>query len=103
MKDKYRNRSILKWASRCPKCMMCGGFNDGTVVAAHSNQLRDGKGKGTKAHDCCVAYLCDHCHYVLDQGNTMSRQEKFMEWDNACIKTLTWLFMNDLIDVKEFV
>jgi hypothetical protein len=47
--------------------MFCGN-DDGTIVAAHSNQSRHGKGLGLKAHDCFVAFLCAHCHHWLDQG-----------------------------------
>ncbi len=43
----YRNRNLLKWV-----CMNCGRGNiGGNIVAAHSNQLEDGKGMGTKAND----------------------------------------------------
>jgi len=46
----YRNRKLLDMIRESPECMHCGRYNDGTVVAAHSNQLRDGKGKSIKAH-----------------------------------------------------
>ncbi len=42
----YRNPKLLKLADGAP-CMMCS-MQDGTVVSAHSNQLRDGKGTGIK-------------------------------------------------------
>ena len=45
----YRNPKLLKLADGAP-CMMCS-IQDGTVVSAHSNQLRDGKGTGIKGHD----------------------------------------------------
>lgn len=48
-------------------CQVCG-VNDGTVVAAHSNQLRDGKGRGLKASDYRIAAMCYQCHMELDQG-----------------------------------
>ena len=54
----YRNPKLLKLADGAP-CMMCS-MQDGTVVSAHSNQLRDGKGTGIKGHDYRIAFLCHH-------------------------------------------
>jgi hypothetical protein len=51
----YRNKKLLEACREMP-CQHCGS-EDGTVVAAHSNQLRDGKGRGIKAHDYRVAAL----------------------------------------------
>jgi hypothetical protein len=62
----YRNKAILDLA-REHSCAGCNK-NDGTTVAAHSNQLKHGKGKGIKAHDCFVAYCCDECHEVIDSS-----------------------------------
>ena len=42
----YRNPKLLKLAKDAP-CVLCGS-NDGTVVACHSNQLRDKKGTELK-------------------------------------------------------
>ena len=82
--------------------MMCGQPNQGgNIVAAHSNQTRDGKGMGIKAHDCCIAYLCHSCHSLIDQGGTFSKSYRFSEWDGACIKTWTWLCQSGHIEVKE--
>lgn len=54
----FRNAKILAAARDVPRCTGCGKHNEGDVVAAHSNQQRDGKGTGIKAHDYRVAYLC---------------------------------------------
>jgi hypothetical protein len=69
-------------------------------VAAHSNQLRDGKGRGLKSHDYRTASLCFTCHAELDQGKSMSRQERIEMWEEAHRKTIGWLFENNLIDLK---
>jgi hypothetical protein len=66
-------------------------------VAAHSNQLRDGKGRGIKAHDYRIAALCYGCHMELDQGNKLSKQERVEMWDEAHRNTIGWLFENDLL------
>ena len=56
----YRNKKLLEAVREFP-CAMCGR-EDGTVCAAHSNQQRDGKGTGIKAHDYRIASLCYQCH-----------------------------------------
>lgn len=70
-KTVYRNPALLALAEgqeclvRVPK--YCWGGTESTV-AAHSNQIRDGKGKGIKAHDWATAHACGGCHYFLDQS-----------------------------------
>lgn len=91
----YRNKKLLEVVRKSP-CQHCGNQN-GTVVAAHSNQLRDGKGRGIKAHDYRIAALCYDCHMELDQGNKLSKQERVEIWDEAHRKTIGWLFENDLL------
>ena len=54
---------------------MCGREDD-TIVSAHSNLLEHGKGRGLKAHDGMMAWLCMSCHSELDQGKTMTRDER---------------------------
>jgi hypothetical protein len=71
--------------------MMCK-IQDGTVVAAHSNQLRDGKGKSIKAHDYRIAALCYRCHHEIDQGAKMDKAERLEAWEEAHRKTIGWLF-----------
>ena len=62
------------------------------MVAAHSNQQRDGKGMGLKSHDYRIAALCFTCHADIDQGKTLGKQEKFDKWDEAHRRTIGWLF-----------
>ena len=97
---KYRNKKLLALANDCPVCCGCGAHNFGDVVAAHSNKLRDGKGKGTKAHDFMSAYLCGKCHYALDQGNEMNKEEKQQFFMEAWRNTVTWLFLSGHLEVK---
>jgi len=93
----YRSDKLLR-ALRDSPCQQCGR-EDGTVVAAHSNQMRDGKGRGLKAHDYRIAALCFTCHAEIDQGSKMSREERLNAWENAHRKTIGWLFDNNLIAV----
>lgn len=86
----YRNKKLLELVRESP-CQICGAQN-GTVVAAHSNQQRDGKGMGIKAHDYRIAALCYTCHADIDQGKTLRKQQKFEAWDEAHRRTIGWLF-----------
>lgn len=95
----YRNKKILDLANECGTCMSClVSFNDGSVVAAHSNQLRDGKGRGLKAHDYRIAYLCYSCHHLLDQSG-MARKDAVEMWEEAHRRTIGWLFDNGHLKV----
>ena len=93
----YRNKKLLEIARNFP-CQHCG-IDDGTVVAAHSNQLRDGKGKGIKASDYRIASLCFKCHAELDQGKNLSKQERLEMWEEAHRKTIGLLFDNGHLQV----
>lgn len=93
----YRNQYLLEKV-RESVCQHCG-TQDGTIVAAHSNQLRDGKGKSIKAHDYRIAALCFKCHYNLDQGNTLTKEERREMWEEAHRKTVGWLFDNGHLTV----
>jgi hypothetical protein len=57
-------------------CARCGRI--GCTQAAHSNQLRFGKGKGIKASDAAVMALCAglgsaRCHEAHDQGGHLAK------------------------------
>lgn len=94
----YRNSKILEIVRRSP-CQHCG-TQDGTVVAAHSNQLRDGKGRSLKAHDYRIAALCFRCHSMVDQGYQMSKEERKEFWEDAHRKTIGWLFDNNHLKIQ---
>ena len=93
----YRNKKLLEIVRQSP-CQHCGA-QDGTVVAAHSNALRDGKGRGIKASDYRIAALCFRCHYEIDQGSKLSRLERTELWEDAHRATIGWLFDNDHLQV----
>jgi len=94
----YRNKKLLESVRTSP-CQNCGK-QDGTVCAAHSNQLRDGKGRSLKSHDFRIAALCFRCHSNLDQGYKMSKEERTELWEEAHRKTIGWLFENEKIEIK---
>lgn len=93
----YRNSKLLELARTLP-CQICGA-EDGTVSAAHSNQYRDGKGKGLKAHDYRIASLCYQCHHEVDNGAKFNRQQKLDIWEQAHRKTIGLFFELNLIGV----
>ena len=94
----YRSRKLLDAARELP-CQHCGA-QDGTVVAAHSNQLRDGKGRGLKAHDYRIASLCYKCHAELDQGTRMSKAERIEMFEAAHRSTIGAMFELGILVVK---
>lgn len=94
----YRNKRLLEAVRQLP-CQICGR-QDGTVVAAHSNQQRHGKGMGIKAHDYRVAALCHHCHMEVDQGKSMTKEQRADLWNEAHFDTIGALFENGLIEIK---
>jgi hypothetical protein len=73
----FRSDPLLA-AVRMLPCARCGRI--GCTQAAHSNQLRFGKGKGIKASDAAVMALCAglgsaRCHEAHDQGGRLSKVE----------------------------
>ena len=61
----YRNKKLTQSAKN-ESCVSCG-TDDGTIVWAHSNRQKHGKGMGIKAHDLFGAYLCSRCHKDYDE------------------------------------
>jgi len=95
----YRNKKLLELARLLP-CQICG-IEDGTVVAAHSNQLRDGKGRGLKASDFRIASLCFRCHAEADTSSTLSKVARIEMWEQAHRATIGELFERGLVGVMK--
>ena len=93
----HRNRKLLDLAEG-KHCVMCGA-KDGTIVAAHSNLQEHGKGMGQKADDCMTAWLCYRCHTRLDQGSSMSKEERRDFTLTAICRTVQALWKQGLIGV----
>lgn len=94
----YRNKKLLEITRQLP-CQLCGK-QDGTVVAAHSNQQRDGKGTGIKSSDAMIAALCYNCHMELDQGKLYLKVRKIELWEDAHRNTLKYLIENEYLVVN---
>jgi len=63
---------------------------DNGVQAAHSN-WGGGRGRGIKSDDNLIAALCLKCHYDIDQGKDMSKEERQNKWAEAHIGTVLTL------------
>jgi hypothetical protein len=94
----YRNKRLLEVVRNLP-CQLCGK-SDGTVVAAHSNQLRDGKGRGLKCSDALIAALCYRCHAEIDQGSKLSKESRVEMWESAHKATIKELFERGYLTVN---
>ena len=97
----FRSKNLLNLAKDCPCCMMCDKQNDGTIVAAHYQGMRQyelGKGTGIKPTDSATAFICSECHDAMDgrnnslkHANNVDRSEEFLF---AIVKTHDWLLTN---------
>lgn len=87
----FRSDAWLRAVASLP-CQCCG--LEGSTQAAHRNE---GKGMGTKVDDCLTAALCVECHREIDQGRTMSRQERREAMDEAILKTLVQLARRGMV------
>ena len=88
IKHKYiRSKKLLKLVAGLD-CQSCGSGE--MVQAAHTN-WGGGKGRGIKADDNLVAALCLRCHYEIDQGSKLNKEERMEKWLKAHSKTVNAL------------
>jgi hypothetical protein len=87
-----RSKKLLKLVAGLD-CQACGSGQ--MVQAAHTN-WGGGKGRGVKADDNLVAALCLKCHYEIDQGKDMSKEERQELWEQAHIATVKKLCIQGL-------
>ena len=82
LKHQYvRSQKLLKLVAGLA-CQNCG--IDNGVQAAHSNWSEwGGKGKSLKSSDEYTAALCLKCHYEIDQGAHLSKDERKDMWQKA--------------------
>jgi len=67
------------------ECQSCGaGYG---TQAAHTN-WGGGKGRGIKADDNLIAALCQTCHYEIDQGANLTKEQRQQLWLNAHHRTV---------------
>ena len=87
-----RSKKLLKLVAGLD-CQACGSGQ--MVQAAHTN-WGGGKGRGVKADDNLVAALCLKCHYEIDQGKDMSKEERQELWEQAHVATVKKLYIQGL-------
>jgi hypothetical protein len=71
-----RSKRLLKLVAGLD-CQACGSGQ--MVQAAHTN-WGGGKGRGIKADDNLVAALCLKCHFEVDQGKDLTKDERQLMW-----------------------
>ena len=77
-----RSKTFLRAVAEL-ECQNCGAYPS---QAAHSNW--HGKGMALKASDDLVAALCLRCHWEVDQGNKLTKDERKALWLKAYRKTM---------------
>lgn len=99
-----RERKILD-AADGEACTWPGcEVQDGTVVAAHSNEPGDGKGMRLKADDIYIAFLCFLHHGIYDgriEADEWSAYEKQTCFTVAMKKTWRRLWERGVIGVNK--
>lgn len=93
-------------AVRKLNCVHCQA--EGRTEAAHSNQLRFGKGRGLKASDAAIMALCRStfgqtgCHAELDQGAHMTKQQKYdFEYEHIALTLIALIEQGYLVVSKD--
>jgi hypothetical protein len=74
-----RSRALLDECHDYPCALQLAGCRSGPdypSVAAHSNLPEHGKGAMMKADDRYAFPACVPCHYELDQGRDMTRDQR---------------------------
>ncbi|MEM7831902.1 hypothetical protein [Morganella morganii] len=90
----FRSKKWLQAVREIDCCVLCGRYG---VQAAHRNE---GKGMGIKADDCLTAALCEECHYRIDNGRDMTREERRSEMDKAIVLTIRKLANEGRLSVR---
>lgn len=101
---RYESKKLTN-SARGRTCQNCGNQNE-TTVSAHANWSEYGKGRGLKAHDWAIAWLCHDCHMWcdnpcldLDPSGLYYQDQAQNMWQSAHVKTLTILFNEGVIKV----
>ena len=86
-----RNREWMGAVASLECCVLCGKFG---VQVAHSNRDR---GMGQKSSDHLVAALCPEHHHEIDNGKTMTRDERRALMDRAIVLTFDKLVQAGIV------
>lgn len=91
MRNTYRNKKWLAAVGQIEQCVLCGKWG---IQVAHRNEL---KGMGMKTDDCATAALCVECHHEIDNGKTLSRDERRQLMDRAIVLTVIQIARRGLV------
>lgn len=91
MRNTYRNKKWLAAVGQIEQCVLCGNWG---IQVAHRNEL---KGMGMKTDDCATAALCVECHHEIDNGKTLSRDERRQLMDRAIVLTVIQIARRGLV------
>lgn len=89
----FRSEKFRRLVASLP-CQHCNRYC--ATQAAHRNE---GKGMSMKTSDALVAALCTTCHHELDNGKTLTKEERRDMWNRAYIKTMQALIEQKLLIV----
>lgn len=87
-----RSASWLDAVRAIGRCMRCGRYGD--VEAAHQNE---GKGVSRKVADCWTAALCHTYHAEIDNGSTMTLDQRRTELRRTVRATIEEMFKTGAI------
>jgi hypothetical protein len=87
----FRSEKWLRAVASLP-CVLCGA--EGQTQAAHRNE---GKGIALKTSDAWTAAICFTCHANIDQGSSMTRDERRAAMDRAILLTINELACKGLV------
>jgi hypothetical protein len=90
----FRSEKWLQAVRAIGQCMNCWVICQ--PDPAHRNE---GKGMGMKQHDSLVAALCRECHKLLDQGSSLSREERRSMWNRVYALTMERLTDMGFFDI----
>ena len=94
----YRNRKFLNLAHDMHECTLmipsaCIGYSVDGCEPAHANSQMFGKGMGIKADDIFAA-ACPGCHFEIDQGKRLSKEDRLWYWMRGAILTMARLMQD---------
>ena len=101
--DYYRDKDLLKLAEDQHCLLQVPNFCTGgssTIVACHSNEGVNGKGKGIKASDADTVWGCHSCHTWLDQGTASKEEKTTLYYQAYAQQVVEWLKIARSISLK---
>lgn len=98
-----RSRKLLDLAHRINACQIqipdvCKGYSDHGCEPAHGPKSMLNGGMGCKSDDVFAA-ACHACHSEIDQGRTLSREDRQWYWLRGAARTWALLMKTEMLKV----